>query len=174
MVTTAQRTPRATRFHLGLLWKIMLATLVAGLLPLSLFSFIALRGSQDASQQATKAATEGLDAKTLETFQVQAAQIAQGISRLLEESVQDTRAATLLPRTPQAYLDFFRIHRSPITYPIGSADSPQITRADLPLYREIAYIDASGVVRETSFCRAFDGSPERFFPLRDPELEYAD
>jgi hypothetical protein len=38
----------------------------------------------------------------------------------------------------------------------------------------IAYMDASGVVRETSFCRAFDRSRERFFPLRDPELEYAD
>jgi hypothetical protein len=38
----------------------------------------------------------------------------------------------------------------------------------------IDYIDASGVVRETSFCRAFDNSRERFFPLRDPELEYAD
>lgn len=38
----------------------------------------------------------------------------------------------------------------------------------------IGYIDASGVVRETSFCRAFDSSRERFFPLRDPELEYAD
>ena len=38
----------------------------------------------------------------------------------------------------------------------------------------IDYEDASGVVRETSFCRAFDGTRERFFPLRDPELEYAD
>jgi hypothetical protein len=38
----------------------------------------------------------------------------------------------------------------------------------------IDYIDASGVVRETSFCRAFDGARERFFPSRDPELEYAD
>lgn len=38
----------------------------------------------------------------------------------------------------------------------------------------IQYADGSGVVRETSFCRAFDGSRERFFPLRDPELEYAD
>jgi len=38
----------------------------------------------------------------------------------------------------------------------------------------IHYIDASGVVRETSFCRAFNGSRERFVPFRDPELEYAD
>jgi hypothetical protein len=38
----------------------------------------------------------------------------------------------------------------------------------------IGYMDASGVVRETSFCRAFDGSRERFFSLRDPELEYVD
>jgi hypothetical protein len=38
----------------------------------------------------------------------------------------------------------------------------------------IGYVDASGVVRETSFCRAFDGSRERFVPLGDPELEYAD
>jgi hypothetical protein len=38
----------------------------------------------------------------------------------------------------------------------------------------IDYVDTGGVVRETSFCRAFDGSRERFFPMRDPELEYAD
>lgn len=38
----------------------------------------------------------------------------------------------------------------------------------------IHYIDGSGVVRETSFCRAFDGSHESFVPFRDPELEYAD
>ena len=38
----------------------------------------------------------------------------------------------------------------------------------------IDYVDGSGVVRETSFCRAFDGAREKFFPLRDPELEYAD
>ncbi|GAB2177933.1 hypothetical protein [Dongia sp. agr-C8] len=38
----------------------------------------------------------------------------------------------------------------------------------------IDYADSGGVVRETSFCRAFDGSRERFFPMRDPELEYAD
>ena len=38
----------------------------------------------------------------------------------------------------------------------------------------IDYADANGVVRETSFCRAFDGARERFFPMRDPELEYAD
>jgi hypothetical protein len=38
----------------------------------------------------------------------------------------------------------------------------------------IDYADASGVVRETSFCRAFDGAREKFFPMRDPELEYAD
>ncbi|HYD06862.1 MAG TPA: hypothetical protein VEC60_14105, partial [Reyranella sp.] len=38
----------------------------------------------------------------------------------------------------------------------------------------IDYADANGVVRETSFCRAFDGAREKFFPLRDPELEFAD
>jgi hypothetical protein len=38
----------------------------------------------------------------------------------------------------------------------------------------IDYVDAGGVVRETSFCRAFDSSRERFYPMRDPELEYAD
>jgi hypothetical protein len=38
----------------------------------------------------------------------------------------------------------------------------------------IDYMDASGIVRETSFCRFFDGRRERFVPLRDPELEYAD
>ena len=34
--------------------------------------------------------------------------------------------------------------------------------------------DLKLIAASASFCRAFDGTRERFFPLRDPELEYAD
>jgi hypothetical protein len=44
----------------------------------------------------------------------------------------------------------------------------------LLFFGRIDYADAGGVVRQTAFCRAFDRSRERFFPMRDPELEYAD
>lgn len=51
----------------------------------------------------------------------------------------------------------------------GSANVPRLVFAG-----QLGYQDGRGVLRRTSFCRSFDVKRERFYPIEDPELEYAD
>jgi hypothetical protein len=51
----------------------------------------------------------------------------------------------------------------------GSANAPKLVFAG-----QLGYRDARGITRRTSFCRSFDVKRERFYPIGDPELEYAD
>jgi hypothetical protein len=51
----------------------------------------------------------------------------------------------------------------------GSANAPRLVFAG-----QLGYEDVRGVVRRTSFCRSFDVKRERFYPVEDTELEYAD
>jgi hypothetical protein len=53
-------------------------------------------------------------------------------------------------------------------------------RADLNENRAVCfrgfviYIDRNGIQRRTGFCRVYDSKVERFYPLDDPDYEYAD
>ena len=51
----------------------------------------------------------------------------------------------------------------------GSANAPRVVFAG-----QLGYQDVRGVMRRTSFCRNFDVKRERFYPIEDSELEYAD
>src|SRR5437667_8485181 len=106
------------RLQLGLLPKILLATLLAGLLPLGLVSYTALQATETASARATKAATEGLDNKALEAFQIEAQDTADRITQMLDATVQSTRAAALLPRTAESYQAFYAAHQGELWYQV--------------------------------------------------------
>jgi hypothetical protein len=51
----------------------------------------------------------------------------------------------------------------------GTNNAPRLVFAG-----QIGYEDARGIKRHTAFCRRFDIKRERFYPMEDPELEYAD
>ena len=51
----------------------------------------------------------------------------------------------------------------------GATNAPRLVFAG-----QIGYEDARGIKRHTAFCRRFDVKRERFYPMEDPELEYAD
>src|SRR5690242_3096606 len=106
MAVPAAATPGRGRVYLGLLWKILLATVLAGLLPLLLLGWSAIQGSQAASDQATRAATRALDSKALDSLQRLAADRAATISGILNGAVADTLSAAALPHTAPAYLTF--------------------------------------------------------------------
>jgi HAMP domain-containing protein len=131
----------------SLRWVILVATLVAGLVPLALISWNSIDQYQSANQQATAIATKALDDKSISFLQVQTVQTADAIARFLDERVEDTTSAVLVPRTPEAYLTFYQAHTGQIWYPTGSKDGPKDRRDTVPLYREIAYIDADGLER---------------------------
>ncbi len=155
-------TPRRAG-RISLLAQILLATLIAGLLPLGLISYSALTGYTAASQKATDSAVQLLDDKSLHELQAHATQTADTIARFLEARVDDTRSLTLIPPTPEAYLAFYGMHGRDIRYPVGSADAPREQRQRIPLYREIAYLDARG--RE--LLRIVDGQLVPADQLRD-------
>src|SRR5581483_5731488 len=70
--------------------------------------------------------------------------IAEAISSFLDARVQDTRAATVVSRTPEAYLALYQAHAAVLWYPSGTPAAPQETRREVPLYREIAFVGPDG------------------------------
>ena len=159
----AEPVPRRSLGRISLLKQMLLAILVAGLVPLILISYSALVGYTTASQKATASAVELLDDKSLEALQTEAIQTAADVARFLEARVDDTLAATLIPRTPEAFLAFYHMHESDIRYPTGSEAAMEERRERLPLYREMAFIDRSGRER----LRIVDGQILRAEQLRD-------
>ncbi len=127
--------------QVGLFWRILVATLIAGLVPLILLSYNALRTSDIANEKATATATEELDQKSLEALQLQALQTADSVSELLETVYQNTITMPLIPRTLEAYLYFSQARKDTIISPDGSAAGRKIT---IPRFREVTYIDRNG------------------------------
>src|SRR3954452_12689451 len=93
-----------SQLRVGLLIKILLAILVSALVPLLLVTFNALTIEESASNQATQAASDSLDAKALRALQLSTSASAQQITALLNQAVQDTLALEMLPRNPDDYL----------------------------------------------------------------------
>lgn len=132
------------RRGLGLLWRFLIALLGISLVPLILLSITALLGYRTASQQASDTAVTLMDDKSLKTQQLRTVETAGAVARFLEARVQDTRAAALLPRTPEAYLALAQTYRSELWYLGGSNAAPVEVRTMAPIYREVAYIDREG------------------------------
>src|SRR5690348_15272739 len=158
--TSAPPPPRSIQFKL--LPKLLSALLLSGLLPLLVLAATALQGSQTASETATRAAVDALDNQTLATLQIQASDAADRVSQILDTAAQATFAASLLPRTPAAYQTFVQAYRGTLWYPDPAAPGGA-RQAAVPLYSELAYIDATG--RE--IVRVADGQIVPADQLRD-------
>jgi len=143
---------RPRRLRVGLMAKILLATLLSAALPLILLSYSAEQASNDASTKATQVAANGLDAQAQNALEIQAEDVAGQVSQLLQGAVQNTLGAVALARTPQAFMAYYQAYSGQITYPGGTSQAPTKVTVSIPLYRELAFIDASGqerlVIRE--------------------------
>lgn len=161
----SERPDRVIR--ISLFWQFLLQILVASVIPILLISSFVHQGFTAAAREAGAAAQRELDAQATTYLQVRATHTAHAITQLLVAQVRETRAATALPHLPAAYLDFYRSHQGELWYPAGTRAAPQERRVTVPLYREIAYIDAQG--REQ--IRIVDGHvvpPAALRDVRDP------
>lgn len=154
---------RARHIKLSLVWVILLATLAAGLVPLAMTSYNAINVYQRASDQAAGVATDALDQKSIDFLQVRVNQVSDSISRFLQERVQNTRTAALLPRNADSYLAFYRAEQGVLWYPAGTSSNVEERRESVPLFREMAYIGADGKER----VRIVDGNVTPTSQLRD-------
>jgi HAMP domain-containing protein len=150
-------------FRFGLLWRFLIAALLIGLVPLGLISLFAINGYQAAGDQATEVTRATLDQKALDSLQLRTVETAGAITRFLEDRVQDTRSATLLPRNVEAYAAFLADRHAEVWYIGGTNAAPEERREQAPIFREIAYVGANGHER----LRVVDGVALPASELRD-------
>jgi len=147
----------------GILRKILFAILVSSLVPLALLGIIALRGYTEGGGKAIARSKEALDRKSVEALELRAVEVANEIASFLYEREADLMIATLLPRTHEAYLSFYKAHQRTIWKLTDTGEAREL----VPLYREMAYIDATG----QEIIKIVDGrlaSPDELKDVSDP------
>lgn len=127
-------------FRAGIFRRILLYILAVSLVPLLLLGTLTLYSTNQAGYTAIDRSREALDTKSAEALELRAAETAQAIADFLRERETDVRAMALLPRTPEAYMAFYRDHQGELWFLEGGT---QVHRT-VPLYREVAYVDAAG------------------------------
>ena len=131
-------------YQLNLLGKILVATVLAGLIPLVIMGFVALRGYAAAEENALMVATtakEEIDAASIKALVLQSEHAAQDIERLLESAAQDTLRLSHQPPSFERYYDLYINRTKPIRFPEPGNQAKELI---IPIYREIAFIDTDG------------------------------
>jgi HAMP domain-containing protein len=103
-------------------------------------STVAVQGYTQMKEEAIPPSKEALDERSKESFELWAFDTAHRIADFLYEREQDLLVLAGLPRDPQSYLSFYKAHNSTV----WTLEEGSDVFADLPLYRELAFIDAAG------------------------------
>ena len=130
--------------RISLFWKILLAILIVGIPPLLLISYNSLTAIKRTGDTAQAVAATELDNKSIEALYIRANQTVSEVEELLDLAVQDIHYASLLSPSLKAYLPFYESRTSELWYATGSPDAPDENRTQMPVYREMTYIDANG------------------------------
>jgi DNA-binding NtrC family response regulator len=120
----------------SLLFKLLWVFLLLSAIPLFSMGILVEReiwGIQDLSE------------KTSHFVENQAAEIARSVSALLYETEGDLRELASLPRNDAAYAAFVKRHQRMVWLPTGNDTKPSGEKTRIPLYREVAFVDAAGL-----------------------------
>ncbi len=85
-----------------------------------------------------------IDQKTEETMEVQAVLTAKAVERFLRQCENDLRLLAQSDFTPYDFLRFSRQHQSEIWIREGTNKNPYEAHLQIPLYKEISFIDENG------------------------------
>ncbi len=85
-----------------------------------------------------------IDQKTKETMEVQAVLTAKAVERFLRQCENDLRLLKQSDLTSNDFLQFSRQHQSEIWIREGTNENPYEAHLQVPLYKEISFIDESG------------------------------
>jgi HAMP domain-containing protein len=129
-----------TAFRSGVFRRLLLSSLLVSLLPLVVLGAFTLHSIRNAGEEAIALSRVALDEKSAEALEVRTVETARAVARFLEDREADLRALALLPRSPEAYLAFSQAHQGELWHLHEGVE----TRHSVDLYREIAYVDASG------------------------------
>jgi len=132
------------KFRLPLLWKILLATFVAGLIPLVLITYRSINAINDTGQAAQDTAVQQLDEKSIEALRVRAVQVAAEVESLLEDVASDTHYLASLQPDAQVYMQFYQSRNRSFWYLLGTDLEMHSVIETIPMYRELTFVDLTG------------------------------
>jgi signal transduction histidine kinase/HAMP domain-containing protein len=121
--------------------KILVAMLLLSLLPLLASSFILFLNLGDVRVKLADRIARAADVQASESLKQRAGQVAESITRFLQDCEGDLRLLAALPHNPQVLADFYASRRGEIWHRRGS---PQGVREWIPRYSSLAIIDQSG------------------------------
>ncbi|MFO7578577.1 MAG: cache domain-containing protein, partial [Pelovirga sp.] len=114
-------------------------------MPLALVLFNShhsLRLVEDLLRQRT---TETLDTQATKALEKRAQMVAAQVGAFLQQVEGNLLDLALLPPDQDNYLQFSSNHQQEIWYRDGTNDAPVEIREQVPLYRELAFVNASGI-----------------------------
>jgi PAS domain S-box-containing protein len=130
--------------RLNLRKRVLLAFWAISLIPLILLTINSSRSLQTVEGLLRRSAETALDDQAAHALHLRAVTVADQVSQLLRATSADLKTLALLAPSAQRYLEFIQLHRSPIWYRGGTNERPIEVRVNIPLYEEIAFIDADG------------------------------
>jgi hypothetical protein len=129
-------------FRSAIFRKVLLVLLITALFPAMLLGWMAVRSGLQAGATSTALSRTALIEKSQEALELRAVETAASIAEFLNEREADLHALALLPQQAEAYQAFSASHQGELW---GVYDGEEY-REQLPLYRELAFIDPDGQV----------------------------
>lgn len=117
------------------------------LLPLIFLAFFAGQSLNTVERLLRDSAIEALDEQAAEMLELRAVMVADEVRTFLHRVESELDSLAQLPVEEEKYLWFADNHRRPIWMRSGNSNGPHELRPPVPLYKEIAYIDADGQER---------------------------
>jgi hypothetical protein len=127
-------------FRSAIFRKVLLVLLFSAMLPALLLGWMAVRSGLQAGDTSTALSRAALIEKSQEALELRAVETAASIAEFLTQREADLRALALLPADGTAYLAFSDAHQGELWGVLGGEEY----RQQVPLYRELAYIDLDG------------------------------
>ncbi|CCK81141.1 PAS domain-containing sensor histidine kinase [Desulfobacula toluolica] len=127
----------------GIRKKFLTGFLMLSLLPLIALSFYIRAHIDSVFNTLLERNRTALTKNSMSLLEARAQAIAAQVEQLLSACVDDLRMLATLPADPSIYLDFEGIHQRKIWY---LSRTGREMREEKPLYREVTFIDAQGVV----------------------------
>jgi signal transduction histidine kinase len=141
--------------RLNLSKKVLYAFWALSLIPLALLALNSSRSIDAVEMLLLDSATRALDEQATEALELRAEMVGRRIADFLDSTEQDLRTLAQLPTQAEVYRRFSNQHRREVWHRVREHGEIVEKRESLPIYRELAFIAASGRER----LRLVDGEP---------------
>ena len=129
----------------GIFRRFLISFLLISIIPIFIFGLYSIYTLNQLDNDITKKVKNTIDNKTLQELELQAIYTANAVNKFLKQREYDLRALSNLAPTKKNYLRFSKEHLSEIWIRTGTNKHFGEIHKLIPIYKEISFIDASGM-----------------------------